>query len=100
MSGGNQQKVVIGKWLNAGVRVLMMDEPTRGVDIHAKAQIYALLREMSSQGMSVLFVPSEFDELFMVCDRILVLIRGSIVAERQVADTSLGELMALAASEG
>jgi ABC-type sugar transport system ATPase subunit len=99
LSGGNQQKVVIGKWLNAGVRILLLDEPTRGVDVHAKAQLYALLREMAANGMAVVFVPCEFDELFAVADRTLVLAEGRIVAERRIQDTSLRELMGLATVE-
>lgn len=95
LSGGNQQKVVVGKWLNAGVRVLLMDEPTKGIDIHAKEQMYELLREMARGGMAVLFVPSELDELFMVCDRIVILANGVVAGDRRVDETDLSELVAM-----
>jgi sugar transport system ATP-binding protein len=78
LSGGNQQKVVIGKALNANPRVLLMDEPTRGVDVEAKAQIYTLIRKLAVDGIGVLVVSSETEELLDVCDRVLVLRSGRI----------------------
>lgn len=95
LSGGNQQKVVIGKWLAAGVRVLLLDEPTRGVDIEAKQQIYATIRQLAQTGVAVLFVSSEVEELFEVCNRVLVLGDGRVIAERPAADTSVTEILAL-----
>ncbi|WP_347072416.1 ATP-binding cassette domain-containing protein, partial [Escherichia coli] len=71
LSGGNQQKVVIGRWVYAGSRVLLLDEPTRGVDIEAKAQIYAIIRQLAAEGRSIIFVSSEIEELPLVCDRAL-----------------------------
>lgn len=96
LSGGNQQKVILGKWLNARSRILMLDEPTRGIDIEAKDQIYLLLRELAAEGLSVLIVSSEFEELFLVCDRLLVLNHGRVVGESAVSDTNLNDVMALA----
>ena len=94
LSGGNQQKVVLAKCLNAGVKVFLLDEPTRGVDIAAKGQIYALLRELSAQGIAVLLASSEMEELMLLCDRLLVMKDGAIVGERDVAGADLNELMA------
>ncbi len=80
LSGGNQQKVVIGRWVFAGSRILLLDEPTRGVDVEAKSQIYAIIRQLAREGRSVLFVSSEIEELPKVCDRVLVL-RGGRIAQ-------------------
>jgi ribose transport system ATP-binding protein len=81
LSGGNQQKVVFGRQLLTGPRVLLLDEPTRGVDIGAKAEIYRLLHRLAADGTAVLLASSELPELTGVCDRILVLRRGRIAAE-------------------
>lgn len=86
LSGGNQQKVVIGRWVHAGSRVLLLDEPTRGVDVEAKAQIYQIVRELAAEGKAVLFVSSEIEELPLVCDRVLVLREGRIAEEMQAPD--------------
>jgi ABC-type sugar transport system ATPase subunit len=96
LSGGNQQKVVLGKCINADVKVFLLDEPTRGVDIAAKQQIYALLRELAAQGTAVLVASSEMEELMLLCDRLLLMRDGAIVAEREVARTDLAEVMAVA----
>ena len=81
LSGGNQQKVVIGKWLvSEGVDVLVLDEPSRGVDIGARTEIYAIIRGLADAGMAVLIICSEFSEL-TVCDRVLVMVEGCIVGE-------------------
>ncbi len=79
LSGGNQQKVVIGKWLMRGPRAFILDEPTRGVDVGAKFEIYALADRLAASGGAVLFISSELDELMGVCDRILVMNQGEIV---------------------
>lgn len=81
LSGGNQQKIVIGRWVHAGSRVLLLDEPTRGVDVEAKAQIYAIIRELAADGRSIIFVSSEIEELPLVCDRVLVLRDGTLQEE-------------------
>ncbi len=81
LSGGNQQKVVIGKWLEIAPRVILLDDPTRGVDIGAKREIYELIRQMSADGRIVLFSSTELPELIGLCDRILVLYRGRLVGE-------------------
>ncbi len=93
LSGGNQQKVMIGRWLAAGIDVLLLEEPTRGVDVGAKAEIYGLLREFTNGGGAVLTVSSELLELLGLCDRILVVRRNEIVAELDGAQTSEEEVM-------
>jgi ABC-type sugar transport system ATPase subunit len=76
LSGGNQQKLVIGKWLASQPKVLILDEPTRGIDVGAKAQVHQLIRQMSDQGMATLIISSELPELLGLCDRILVMRQG------------------------
>ncbi|HUU95359.1 MAG TPA: sugar ABC transporter ATP-binding protein [Phycisphaerae bacterium] len=80
LSGGNQQKVVLGKWLNAQPRVLLLDEPTRGVDVGAKQEIYQLMNRWSRAGHAIVLITSELPELLMMSDRIIVMHRGKVVA--------------------
>ncbi len=93
LSGGNQQKVMIGRWLASGIDVLLLEEPTRGVDVGAKAEIYGLLREFANAGGAVLTVSSELLELLGLCDRILVVRRNEIVAELDGAQAAEEEVM-------
>jgi len=81
LSGGNQQKVVLAKWLLSGANVLVMDEPTRGVDIGAKYEIYSIINELAANGCGLLMISSELEELMAMCDRILVMSQGEIVSE-------------------
>ena len=81
LSGGNQQKVVVGKWLLSQPRVLIMDEPTRGIDVGSKAEIHRIMRDLADQGTCILFISSEVLEIVKVCDRILVMHAGKITAE-------------------
>jgi len=81
LSGGNAQKVVIGKWLLRNPTVLLLDDPTKGIDVGAKAEFYHLLGELRSQGMAVIFNSSDEDELLLHCDRVLVMLEGRVVAE-------------------
>jgi len=81
LSGGNQQKVVIGKWLGGQVRVLILDEPTRGVDVGARAEIHRSLRELASSGTAILVISSDEEELPGLCDRVLVMVEGAIAGE-------------------
>jgi sugar transport system ATP-binding protein len=94
LSGGNQQKVVIGRWVYAGSRVLLLDEPTRGVDVEAKAQIYAIIRQLAEEGRSIIFVSSEIEELPLVCDRVLVLRDGALQEEFRSPNIDQDSLMA------
>ena len=81
LSGGNQQRVVIAKWLATNPEILIVDEPTAGIDIGAKEEIHRLLRELSDGGMSIIVVSSELPEVISICDRILIMKNGKIVAE-------------------
>jgi ribose transport system ATP-binding protein len=81
LSGGNQQKVYLARWLLTEPKVLLLDEPTRGVDVGAKADVYRLMRTWAARGMSILLITSEMEELLALCDRILVMFRGKMVAE-------------------
>jgi rhamnose transport system ATP-binding protein len=81
LSGGNQQKVVLGRWLASEPRVLILDEPTRGVDVGAKAQVHRLVRELAASGMATLVISSDLTEVLSIADRILVMREGSIVGE-------------------
>ncbi|WP_428842133.1 ATP-binding cassette domain-containing protein [Prauserella muralis] len=81
LSGGNQQKAVIGRWLHAGSRILLLDEPTRGVDVQAKAEIYRLVRQLADSGAGIVFVSGELEELPLVCDRVLALRDGRVASE-------------------
>ena len=94
LSGGNQQKVVIGRWVHARSRILLLDEPTRGVDVEAKRQIYAIIRRLADEGKSIIFVSSEIEELPQVCDRVVVLSGGRLVAEFRAPGIDAEELMA------
>ena len=79
LSGGNQQKVVIAKWLMAGPAIIILDEPTRGVDIAAKFEIYTMIDRLAADGCGILLISSEIEEAMAMCDRILVMSRGEIV---------------------
>lgn len=81
LSGGNQQKIVIAKWINANPNVFIMDEPTRGVDVNAKAEIYDLVKKIAEKGTCIIFISSEIPEIVEISDRIIVLKNGSIAAE-------------------
>src|SRR6202166_2562754 len=81
LSGGNQQKLLLARWLEINTRVLLLDEPTRGVDVGAKAEIYVLIQQLLEKGMAVLFISSELPEIIGVCDRVLVMREGEISGE-------------------
>jgi len=81
LSGGNQQKVVLSKWLLSRPRLLILDEPTRGIDVGAKAEIHRLMSELAGQGIGILMISSELPEILGMSDRVLVMRRGRIVAE-------------------
>ncbi len=83
LSGGNQQKVILARWLRRNPQILLLDEPTQGVDVQARAEIYQLVRQAVAHGTSVLLVTSDFEELSRVCDRVIVLANGTISAELQ-----------------
>lgn len=99
LSGGNQQKVVLSKWLSAACEVLIIDEPTRGIDVGAKVEIYELINELVEKGMGILMISSEMQELIGVCDRILVMHEGRISGELQRSEFSEEKIMAYAAGQ-
>ena len=97
LSGGNQQKVILGRWLLTDPTVLLLDEPTRGIDVGAKYEIYQLIIDLAERGKTVLMVSSEMPELLGVCDRILVMSGGQLAGEVNAATATQEEIMALAA---
>src|SRR5687768_18580247 len=98
LSGGNQQKVVIGKWLLADPKVLILDEPTRGVDVGAKVEIYELINRMTAQGRAVLLVSSDLPEVIGMSDRVVVMAPGRVAGELPKGATQ-DQVMALAVQE-
>jgi len=81
LSGGNQQKVVLGKWLAMNPRLLLLDEPTRGIDVGSKQEIYKLMEQLAASGVAILFVSSEMEEVLGMADRALVMHEGAITGE-------------------
>jgi len=96
LSGGNQQKVVLGKWLALEPRVLLLDEPTRGIDVGAKEEIYHLMEELAASGVAILFASSEMEEILGMSDRTLVMHEGRITGQLERADLSEEAVMQLA----
>ncbi|MCS7041063.1 MAG: ATP-binding cassette domain-containing protein, partial [Caldilineales bacterium] len=96
LSGGNQQKVVIARWLTLNPKVLLLDEPTRGIDVGAKVEIYALMSELAARGVGILMISSELPEILGVCDRILVMRGGRLVGEFNRAEATQDAIMTLA----
>jgi len=92
LSGGNQQKVVLGKWLTTEPSVLLLDEPTRGIDLQAKQQIFSLIWDLGRRGIASLLVSSELEELWQVCHRILILKHGRLAGEVRPEELSADEL--------
>ena len=97
LSGGNQQKVIFGRWMLTEPEIFLLDEPTRGIDVGAKYEIYQLIMDMARAGKSVIMVSSEMPELLGVCDRILVMSGGRLAGEVQAGSTTQEEIMTLAA---
>ena len=81
LSGGNQQKLLLARWLEINPKVLILDEPTRGVDIGAKAEIYAVIQQLAAKGMAVVFISSELPEIIGVCKRVIVMREGVVMGE-------------------
>jgi ribose transport system ATP-binding protein len=94
LSGGNQQKIVIGKWLLTDPRVLLMFDPTRGVDVGTKHDIYVLMRDYAAAGKGILFYSTDIPELVNVCDRVVVLYRGKVACELAGADLTAERVLA------
>lgn len=94
LSGGNQQKVVVGNWLNTDPMIMMYDEPSRGIDVNAKQQIFEIMWKQAQKGLSMIFVSSELEELLEVCHRILIMRNGRLIDEVKPEDISINELYA------
>lgn len=97
LSGGNQQKVILGKWMAAGSEIIIFDEPTKGIDVGTKAEIYGLMRDLADAGIGVIIVSSELPELLAVSDRIIVMADGQVTAEFSAADATEENLIRAAA---
>ena len=93
LSGGNQQKVVIAKWMAMNPQILIMDEPTRGIDIGAKSEIYAIMRKLTEEGMSIIMISSEMAEIQKVSDRVIVMHEGSVTGEMSVDEATQATIM-------
>ena len=96
LSGGNQQKVVLARWLLTGAKIFLLDEPTRGIDVGAKAEIYAIIRGLAARGAAIVLVSSELEEILHLADRVLVLHRGRLAGELARAEASEERVMRLA----
>jgi ABC-type sugar transport system, ATPase component len=99
LSGGNQQKVVLARWLARRPKVLILDEPTRGVDVGAKAEIYSIINDLAAQGMALLVISSEMPELLGLSDRIVVMQGGRVTGEVTRAEATEERVLALAMAE-
>jgi len=100
LSGGNQQKVILGKWLATNPQILLLDEPTRGIDVNAKAEIYSIIHELAEAGLSVVVVSSELPEIFSLVDRVIVLCEGSKTADFECNNTNEEAIMKAALPQG
>ena len=100
LSGGNQQKVVLGKWLSMTPKVMMFDEPTRGIDVGSKSEIYSLMRELADSGVAVLMISSDMEEVIGVSDRIVVMQEGAISGTLNRDQFSEENVMRLAVARG
>ena len=93
LSGGNQQKVVVAKWLVKNCDILIFDEPTRGIDVGAKSEIYHLMNELAAQGKSIIMISSEMTEILRMSDRIVVMCEGRKTAEIDIAEATQEKIM-------
>ena len=93
LSGGNQQKVVIAKWLCTNAKVFIFDEPTRGIDVGAKVEVYRLMNDLVEQGKIVIMISSELPEIFGMCDRVLVMNEGRITANFPIEEATQESIM-------
>ena len=96
LSGGNQQKVIIARWLMKNVDIFIFDEPTRGIDVGAKSEIYALMDELVQQGKSIIMISSELPEVLRMSDRILVMCEGRKTGELDISEATQENIMQLA----
>ncbi|MBV9634495.1 MAG: sugar ABC transporter ATP-binding protein, partial [Methylobacteriaceae bacterium] len=94
LSGGNQQKVVIAKWLMTQPRIVLLNDPTRGIDVGTKQELYRLMRELADQGAAILFYSTDYDELIGCCDRVAIMYDGRIVRELEGAELTETNIVA------
>ena len=99
LSGGNQQKVIIAKWLVSDARIMIFDEPTRGIDVGVKQEIYELMAKLAETGKSIIMISSELAEILRLSDRIIVMCEGRITGEMDIADATQEKIMAAATRE-
>ena len=100
LSGGNQQKVVIAKWLMTKPRIILLNDPTRGIDVGTKQELYRLMRELADQGCAILFYSTDYDELIGCCDRVAIMYDGRIVRELEGAELTEINIIASALNIG
>ncbi|PUB20230.1 ABC transporter family protein, partial [Pseudomonas sp. GV105] len=100
LSGGNQQKAILGRWLSMPMKVLLLDEPTRGIDIGAKSEIYQIIHDLAASGIAVIVVSSDLMEVMGVSDRILVLCEGALRGEQRREHATESNLLQLALPRG
>jgi ABC-type sugar transport system ATPase subunit len=93
MSGGNQQKVILARWLSIGTRIFIMDEPTRGIDVGSKSEIYQIMNDLTKKGVAIIMISSELPEVLGMSDRIMVMRQGTIVKELSRAEASEEAIM-------
>ena len=96
LSGGNQQKVIIARWLMKNADIFIFDEPTRGIDVGAKSEIYTLMEELVNQGKSIIMISSELPEVLRMSDRILVMCEGRKTGELDISEATQENIMQLA----
>ena len=99
LSGGNQQKIILGRWMLADLKVLILDEPTKGIDVGAKAEIYQMVCDLARAGLGVIFISSELQEVINVCDKVIVMKEGVITGRLNREEMSEEGILALAMQE-
>jgi L-arabinose transport system ATP-binding protein len=100
LSGGNQQKAILGRWLSERIKVILLDEPTRGIDVGAKSEIYSIIYDLAKRGIGVMVVSSELPEVLGICDRLLVMREGRISGSIARADATQERVLELALPAG
>jgi ribose transport system ATP-binding protein len=93
LSGGNQQKVALAKWLLSGAKVLVLDEPTRGVDVGARQEIYRIIKELAAEGVAIVIVSSDLPEILTICERVIVMHEGRITGELLSSELTEAKIM-------
>lgn len=100
LSGGNQQKIILGRWMLVDLKVLILDEPTKGIDVGAKAEIYQMICDLAREGLGVIFISSELSEVINVCDRVIVMREGYVTAQFEGSEMSEERILEMAMKEG